>query len=60
MDRSKLLKQLQDIQETLTYEMDKNWDDVPKTMQLDIKESLDDLRTTVYAAFGYVLIHPKT
>lgn len=61
MEASSLLKQLQDIDETLRYETVQTgkWDSIPKVMQLDIKEAIDNLRTAVYAGFGYAEIHPK-
>lgn len=62
MDLTKLLKQLQDIDETLRYEVGQTngmWDSIPKDMQLDIKEAINNLRTAVYAGFGYAEIHPK-
>ena len=60
MERDKLLYELTDISETLEYEMGGDiWDRIPKSMQLDMKEAIDNLRTSVYAAFGYAFIHPK-
>lgn len=59
MDIKSALNQLEDIQETLKYEMPDHWDSVPKGMQLDVKEALDNLRTAVYAAYGYAIIHPN-
>ena len=57
MDVKHLLKELEDIQETLQYELNGKWDSVPKSMQLDMKESIDNLRSSVYAGLGYSLIH---
>lgn len=61
MEATSLLKQLQDVDETLRYEIvgARKWDSVPKDMQLDIKEAINNLRSAVYAGLGYAEIHPK-
>ena len=61
MKVSSMLKQLEDVEETLRYEIAEagKWNSVPEDMQLDIQEAINNLRTAVYAGFGYAEIHPK-
>lgn len=61
MDKKKMLATLEDIQETLKYELkQEEFEKLPRYMQIEINEAIMELNIRVYAAVGYSTIHPKT
>ena len=60
MNKKKMLATLEDIQETLEYELEEEeLDKLPRYMQFEINEAIQKLNIAVYAAVGYLGVHPK-